>query len=296
MIPKRMSFFWSGGKISYLRYLTLLSFKTFHSDWESYLYRLDSNSVTESKWKSSLRQDFESYRGPDYLDYLGGLGIKVIEWKPDRRMPSRLSSPHACDLCQWQILSTVGGWYCDMDVLWIDSLDLQSVENSDAVFCLSDGWMTIGLMGSSKQNRLFSSVLNTAISNYNPVNYQCTGAEALYFLANLGSAWSRIHCAGEKTIKVLDARFNEINFSILDSVTVYPWNYKSLDKIFNENNQAPPGCKGIHWFGSNHLSQKWNNILTRDNLDSYSNTITRYMKCVESKQVSVLPPTEKQTI
>jgi hypothetical protein len=43
-IPKRMSFFWAGGPMSWLRYLTLASFRHLNPNWEMRIYHCPTTS------------------------------------------------------------------------------------------------------------------------------------------------------------------------------------------------------------------------------------------------------------
>ena len=57
MIPKIAYFYWNDNTpLSYLRYLTLKTFRSLHPDWDVYLYQ--SGADVNSKWVGLESQDF----------------------------------------------------------------------------------------------------------------------------------------------------------------------------------------------------------------------------------------------
>ncbi len=269
-IPKRMSLFWTGARMSWMRYMTLASFRRWHPDWEMVLYWMEEEAGSKT-WKSSETQDVQVYQGPDYSDRLSDLNLSIVPWTPSQ---PALAAAHACDLCQWSVLAEYGGWYSDMDVLWVGSLPAERVKSASAVVCLSDGYMAIGLMGASPGNPLFRNIQETAVLNYTPRKYQSTGAEAIYRLAGIWPSWGSFNQPGRLALDRLRERYF-IEIAELAQETIYPFTYRQTDRIFSEAHDLPPGCCGIHWFGGNNLSQQWNCRLTHENYGDYDNTYTR---------------------
>ena len=270
-IPKRMSFCWGGSTLSWMRYMTLASFRFWHPDWEMRLYRAGDGNAAQ--WESHEQEDATTYHGGDnYLDQVEELGIETIPWSCP--VPGA-SVTHASDLCQWQVLSHAGGFYSDMDILYVGSIDHATAGQADVMFCLSLGYMTIGFMGASGNNPVFRAIADAAIQGYDPKAYQSTGAEAIYGLAGLGPVWSNCAEPGRLSVAYFRDHFPELRFRELPTNTVYPWNYTETSKVFAETHETPAGCIGIHWFGANPLSQAWNNILTENNFRAFTNTFTK---------------------
>lgn len=277
-IPRRMSFFWVGDRLSWMRYLTLYSFRKYHRDWDVILYRMPAAIAGGKTWVSTEIQDSQVYQGIDYSQFLSAIDVEVKLWEPDLKYPRSLAPSHACDLCQWEILSTAGGWYADMDILWVSSLKPELVADANAIFCLTDAWMAIGLMAASPESPLFKAVLKSALENYNTERYQCTGAEAIYRMTGQWPHWGAIERVGVKSLNILKRRYDELRIIDLPQVTVYPWSYLKVDKIFSEDNEVPAGCKGIHWFGGSQLGQQWNLQITHQNWERFHSTFTRYVR------------------
>lgn len=57
-IPKIASFFWGGGPLSWLRYMTFWSFRKLHPDWEMRLY-LRPVAHNQATWHTGEPQDFK---------------------------------------------------------------------------------------------------------------------------------------------------------------------------------------------------------------------------------------------
>ncbi len=282
-IPKRMSFFWSSETMSWLRYMTLKSFRHFHPDWEIVLYKTPvSNKKT---WSSHEVQDCDTYHGIDYTAQLSTLNIKMIDWEPPIK---DLPAAHASDICQWEILSSVGGFYADMDILWIKPLNYEKLSAFDVVYCLTVSYIGIGFFGSTPNNPFFASVYASAINDYKPGKYQITGAEAMYRMAGI-PLWGRVQDIGRICYKKFAKKFNVLQFYEEPEATVYPFNFRQIDDIFNQQIELPEECCGLHWFGGSSIAQASNDVMTHKNYQIHSCTFSNYAKKVlepETKPVS----------
>ncbi len=270
-IPKRMSFFWASSPLSWLRYLTLYSFRWYNPEWEITLHRAD---VGACRWKSSESQDSQNYSGPDHMSLIAELEINVVAWKP---LIEQLAPAHASDLCQWETLAGPGGFYCDMDILFVRPVPYESMCTADVVCCLSNGYMAIGFFGGSPDNQMFRDVLQEAQKGYRDNVYQSTGAEAIYRLSGVKSPWQRVKRPGCEAVARLRKKYASIEIQEVPSATIYPWAWNELEQIFVAASDVPEECVGIHWFGGRRLAQEWNKRLTIDTVGEYYNTLTRYI-------------------
>ena len=153
MIPKRMFFYWSGNNLSWMRYMTLYSFRKFNPDWEIVLYLSDNNNTVKT-WNSPEEQDFINYKGINYLDKITELNIKiekVIFLDPNNSKYVGLSPVHESDLFRYYQLYTNGGFYCDMDVLFFRPIDefynYVTQNNFDTIVYQCSNYMAIGFLG-----------------------------------------------------------------------------------------------------------------------------------------------------
>jgi hypothetical protein len=270
-----MTFFWGGGTLSWLRYMTLASFRHYHPDWDICLCRSDTG--LDKLWKTCEIEDVTGYSGVNYFDRLADLNVLDVSWTCP--IPG-LSTAQISDVFEWHTLANIAGFYSDMDVLYIKPINYDAWCKSDAVFCLSGGYMTIGFMGAGSQSPIFECIYNAAITHYNPANYQSLGAGAIYRLVGLEHLWSRVHAPGQLAIQWLSKKFPLLCVSTMLDKTIYPWTYLELDNIFERNETVPDECTAIHWFGASPIAQVWNNKLTDDNFGSFNTTLTNYAKLV----------------
>ncbi len=285
-IPKVMNFFWTGNTLSWMRYMTLRSFRRYHSDWKTVLHCMSAEHASGKTWSSIEVQDNPANNGRNYMNQVAELGIEIREWTPPDDLPSPLAPSHACDLFQWALLAADGGFYADMDILFVEPLPYKAIQHANAVFCHTHEYMAIGLCAAAPGERLFSDILQSARNNYTPDGYQSTGAEAIYRLAgmlghqvewaNPWPQWGTIPRVGPQSVNAMRRQYPATEIAVLPDATVYPWYFKQVGHIFNEDRDVPTGCCGIHWFGGDALSQTWNNKLTHENYAAYTNTFTRY--------------------
>jgi hypothetical protein len=173
-IPKRISFFWSGGALSWMRYMTFWSFRLQNPDWEIHLY-LATECQHKKTWTTGEVQDFDAdgqpYAGQNYLPELTKLGVKVSPWIPPADCKS-MSPVHLADVCRWGVLSKFGGWFADTDILWVDSMATRietryhsdakaheerhgpgSFRPPDVAWPICRDWLPTGLIGAMPETR-----------------------------------------------------------------------------------------------------------------------------------------------
>ena len=118
-MKKTMTFFWSGEKLSWLRYMTLYSFRKLNPDWVMELYLSKTVKNLDEKWATREVQDNFSSISEDNIDKIYDLDINVIEHIPQRH----IHPAHNSDLFQWSWLGENSGFYSDMDILFIRPID-----------------------------------------------------------------------------------------------------------------------------------------------------------------------------
>lgn len=261
IIPKRMAFVWDDSRLSWLRYLTIASFQRLNPDWELRLYHVCATG--QRAWRGGEAVDAQDYKGPDYSDLLGSLDLKHF----DVSLPlDNLSPVHASDLARFQYLAEEGGWYSDLDILYVRPMTTikKLVASSKTVFCQTAGVIGIGFLAGQRGFPLWQNVYQNALSRYNPCEYQSCGILALHDLVG--------------TVQRLKQAYVQSYPVDLPSETVYPWDHKQVSRIFEQDNVVPSGCVGIHWFGGHPTSQQWNNRITRHTCRQFTNTISRYVQ------------------
>lgn len=270
-IPRKIAFFWTG-RMSWLRWLTLSTFRQHNPDWHIQLYMPEEPCAAKT-WETP--EDSDSHHGPDYWDRLEGMNIDERIWD----VPvDGLAPAQACDLWEWWLLGREGGFVADMDILWLKPLDplRERLGASDAVFCLESGWMGIGFLGTANGCPLFRQAYEMGVAEYG-TSYQHFGTELLYRLAGMGSQPSP-PSPGHDAVREFMRRFPELQMAVVPDETVYPFDWREIDVIFERDVLVPDSTIGMHWFGGSHQAQKWSKLLTEEGWGGYENTLTRCLR------------------
>ena len=80
MIPKTMKFFWGNETLSWMRYMTLYSFRKLNPDWKIELHLCPPSTIKYKTWLDGVQQDFFNFSGRDFTDKLNSLDIELKEW------------------------------------------------------------------------------------------------------------------------------------------------------------------------------------------------------------------------
>lgn len=275
-IPKRISFFWSG-RMSWMRWLTLDTFIRLNPGWEVHLYTPPENTVLSKHWTGKADDD-NSYRGLDYWDRLHS-SIQVHVFNP----PTRMAAAQMCDFFQWELLSTIGGLYADLDILWISPLDdaIADYLSADILLCLESGILAIGFVGSSANCPFFKRVSKMAQAfmrkRKQNTNYQHYGASLLYSLFTRGKRQMNV----ASVLRHIELEHSNSRLAVLPSKLIYPFDWRQTREIFEESRPTPNCSLGLHWFGGCPISNRWNDTLTEANWKDHKNTFTNCLSGLE---------------
>jgi hypothetical protein len=264
--------------MSWMRYMTLASFRYYNPDWEMRLYT-PTTACIKRTWKSRELDDQE-YNGQDHSARLGNLNIEMHEWQSP--VPS-IPPAHACDLCQWELLSTVGGFYSDMDILYVQPIErvFKICSLVDVVLCKAGPDLAIGFLASCPRCPLFSSIYNEALRSIKPDVYQCAGTEAMYRAARMWPVQLlQDPDTSSRAITKLRVLYPSLSILELPGTTVYPRIWNVAAEFYKSTEQLPTETIGIHWYGGLELSQKYNRLWTEKNFRLYHCTFTKYAEQV----------------
>ena len=294
MIPKIIHFYWGNEKMSFLRYMTLYSFRKFHPDWEIRLVRRKCTTNKVRSWTTHETQDAFNYtNSADYTDRLKDLKIKFVDFdfpEIDQLNPN-MSDIHISDILGWYNLAMVGGVNADMDILFTASVDplLRDYEKRE----IGVGILTykesspppydnfprndiypIGFLMGTPENTFWKSVYLTSLKRYNSKQYQSVGAAVLKQVV--------IELIEEGKIDFLKARF-----AAIPPYFVYPFApnpeiyfYDGIKMLWtgDHRKKIPESTIGVHWYGGDVISQRFNNLITEDNYKQFNNTICNLIK------------------
>lgn len=280
MIPKRIFFYWSGNNLSWMRYMTLYSFRKYNPDWEVILY-LSENNNTVKTWQSVEEQDFINYNGINYLDRVAELNIKIEKVELPTELEYlfvNISPVHESDLFRYYQLYKGGGFYCDMDVLFFRSMNpfYETIVNNkiDTVLYQCSEYMAIGFLGSSVDNSFYKDLFEYGINNFSTNDYQSLGVDLIYrrYFGNRFQA---------NVLNNIIRKYPTLHIYSIPSELVYYFDWTKIDYNFTNNvyvNKFPKESIGYHWFGGSRISQNHNNVMNETNFRDFTTTFTAIAK------------------
>ena len=272
MVEKKICFFWGNEKMSWLRYMTLYTFRKFNPDWGMILY-LNIPEVKHGKvWKDPSGsdgniQDFFFYDGDNYFDKVKELNVKIIEWEVGKDpfkvfKPTDICPSHKSNFFKWQLLMNESCFYSDMDIIFTKSVNefYNAVKYYDTGITFTK-YFSIGFMFSSGNNEFFRAIYNNVYRYYNIKNYQGAGVSIAYTCY--------------RNLKDAEDKFPGMSIYNIPMHYLYELDSNHIPKIFSENNfkRLPYDILGIHWYAGHPLSQEFNNKLNENNYSEFNNTL-----------------------
>jgi len=236
-IPKIAYFYWGGDILPYLRYLTIFSFKKWNPEWRLILYIPSSPYQEDLTWGTPEHKN-KSIHTTNYMPEVSRLGVEIcpidlsqIGFRND--VPEVFKS----DFLRLWLLSTVGGLWSDMDILFFSSLNSISAGDSNTVLCYDRGIWRIGLMMSSPNNHFFEIMYKQAHDNFNLENYQSMGTTLMKGIS--------------KNLDCANLLHQDLNVYGLSPSVVYPISSTDAERIYSsvERNWATKDTIGLHWYG-----------------------------------------------
>lgn len=257
MIPKKAYFYWGKGTpLSYLRYLTLASFRKFHPDWEMYLYQ--GTSKNYKIWNTRDRQDFMTRGNIDYMDKVTELNVKKKEYKKHGdKAPNFVS-----DFFRWDILSENGGWYFDLDQIFCKSFD--DLCGWDFIFGCK-AMLYVGVLGIKKESELAKTALSAVSKIYSPDDYISAGPRLIKYL------W--------KSNKKFKEALTKGKIRCTPKVNFYPIaNSDEVKSLYSGKFVISEETYALHWFGGHPVSQRYNKKYTPAFAKASQDTISKFLR------------------
>jgi len=286
MIKKEMHFFWGTSAMSWMRMMTLLSFRRLNPDWKMVLHICwpQKDIIAKKTWTDSPAQDFFNYTNADnYIDKVEALDVEIRNWNFEEevggKLVGKLGPSHMSNFFKWKLLANENVFYSDMDILYVLPLKeyYEEVKDQDTVICYHNGHFSIGFMASSGNNAFYQAVFENASRCCTPTRYQSAGVTTLHnTLARAAGIKKRI--IAHDMWAILEKHYPAKNYNNPMEL-VYPWRYNQMSEVFYKDNFfVPKGCLGIHWYAGSKEAQEYNNLLTKDTYKEYVNTFTEHAR------------------
>lgn len=256
IIPKVFYAYWDGSPLSYLQYLTVVTFQEHNPDWKVVLY-MPTKRFEHKTWHSDEQKT--KYTGKDYLENLYKLNIEIrkidfemIGFKND--IPEVLKS----DYIRYWLLGNYGGLWSDMDVIYINPVNklfdesLQTfgeIDKIDTVVCYFQNHYPIGLLMSKRNNPYYLQLANNALKYLNIQSYQSIGCHLL----------KTLFCEPRR----IKEKYPELNVFVMSNKSYLPYAWNQINEIFINNipNWILPFTIGIHWFNGSSASVHYENLI-----------------------------------
>jgi hypothetical protein len=265
-IPMYGHFYWGNEKLPYLRALSVISFHIHNRNFETFLYIPKKRFTGKNTWKSS-EQNYE-VTAEDYFPYLrqNYPAINIVEFDFDTiGVDSNMPEIFKCEFLKWHLLSTTGGIWSDMDIVYFKSMtafnkNIMGKKDAQTFHCNNN---SVGFLLASKQNMFYKKIFDYAKKNFDPIYYQNIGPD-IFTKLNL---------------------FNPIIMSqnrieVLDMDIVYPVSWKNIDDIFirDKSIMFTKNTIGLHWFAGHQMAAKFINEMNETNQINYNNTLSKAIR------------------
>ena len=253
MISKVLFLYWGGRKLSWLRYLTVLSFKKHNPDWDIKVYYPTQPTVGNS-WATD--EQIVKYEGDDYFANLSEIAELLPFDMGQVGKSNDMAEVHKSDIFRLWTLVNFGGVYSDFDILF--TKPMPDISKKKMLYSHHpDGHYAIGLLGCEAGNDTFNGILEVA-KLATGSKYQSYGS----------TMWGR--ALEDVKLKGWDIPKN----------LVYSYNWKEAEQLFTESKGLPKGAIGIHWYGGSIVSGRWENKLTPETYKDYDSTIRDIIEAI----------------
>jgi GT2 family glycosyltransferase len=248
--PKLLHLYWDGSPLSYLNYLTILSFNKYHRGWKINVY-LPHSRTKEISWKSHEQK--LRYEGTCYLNRLKDIHNVNLHYVHLDKIGFRNDASEVIksDYFRYYILQKHGGIWSDFDIIFTGNVEekMNFTEESIIFKCLSKTingnyyYYPIGFFIAQPNNKFFKYLMEKARENFDPNEYQSIGA---VMLSNLFPDSRLIFEKDLGTVKICDHEF------------YLPWAWNQLDEfLVKKDNILPKNNIGIHWFNGATQSKEY---------------------------------------
>ena len=291
--PKLLHLYWDGSPLSFLNFITVLSFNEYHKFWKInvFLPEQKTNIIT---WKTHEQKI--KYDGKCFLDKLNEINnVFIHKVNLDKiGFYNEASEVIKSDYFRYFILQKHGGVWSDFDIIYTGSVEdkmnfkedtvifrCYSYENPKNKKNYSAGYpyYPIGLFLCKSNNIFFKNILNNCKENYDKNEYQSIGAVM----------WSKIFPNIEKMYKF------DSNVKVCGENYYLPWAWNELEEFLEiTDNKLPDNNIGIHWFnGANksknysiQLDERLSNFKPKSYIDKFVN---KYIKDIKDlKKISIV--------
>lgn len=244
--PKIMHLYWDGSPLSFLNYMTVLSFNKYNKDWEIHLY-MPSIKIEHISWTTNEQKI--KYTGLCYLNKLLQIpNVKRFFIDLDEiGFYNDASEVVKSDYFRYYILQKYGGLWGDFDIIYTAGIEEKMNFKEDTViFRCNIGdfyYYPIGMFMCKPNNTFFMNILNKCKEYYDKRFYQSIGVDM----------WNKLFPNTKDKLYEFD---NSVK--VCDYTYYLPWNCDEIKEFLsNKDNRLPLSNVGIHWFNGSCISKNY---------------------------------------
>jgi len=303
-IPQVMHLYWDGSAMSFLQYITVVSFLKHNPGWHVKLY-MPTRRHNDLSWSSFEQKD--PYIGKNYFDWVFDLDIEVVEVDfEDLGFRNEIPEVVKSDYLRYFILGNEGGFWSDFDVLYFKSIEsifdtgasfsvFGDSSDSDTIICpvVVDNvlkYYTIGFLGSSPDNPFFKDLAQSCLAYLDLSQYQSIGVNMIKKLF-------------PSTIDIKNKYGDNINLLVLPQHVYLPLEYNQTKVIFEQSEEEtfPEYTIGIHWFNGHPDAKVFQNKMghpgrTISHLGALYKHLIPYLNPIKMKDQELRGATDHSSI
>lgn len=267
-VPKILHLYWGGGKLIYLRYLTIKSFIKHNPDWKIVFWHPEVPFKGRSWGINTHYQYLNENVCNDYLPEVLSLPIKSVPIDFNSlKFHKNMAEVHKNDYIRISVLNLYGGVWSDLDIIYfkpITELKVNKEENRDkeAYVCIGPYGHSTGFNMATPNSKFFERLSNLLNVEYRKNEYQCWGPDMF-----------------NKYYKSFSSIPNAVN---LDMDVVYAHDCHQVRELLNGSTpRFTVGSIGCHWYGGNEVWGDYLNKTKGGEVNLPDNLISKLIKDAE---------------
>ena len=245
-VPKLAHFYWGGGNLLYMRFLSITSFMKHNPDWVVVFHYPKEPFKGRSWYTDMYPPKINEAKCKDYFPEV--LKLNVIRNEVDFKAldaSRNMAEVHKNDYIRVHVLKLYGGLWSDMDIIYfrpMTELAVNKPENKDkkAFVCIADYGHSTGFNMATPDSEFFKIISENLNNEYRPSAYQCWGPDM----------WNKYF----KTIESIPGGC-EIGMD-----AVYAHNWQQVKELLGNTPRFTKESVGCHWYGGNTL---WHDFWNR---------------------------------
>ncbi len=261
-VPKIAHFYWGESVLPYLRYATITSFMQYNPNWKIVLWTIKKgmspNGLSGHRYVTKCK---------DFLPQLFKLPIEVREVDFTQfGMSNAISDVHKSNIINYHALSTEGGCWSDMDIVYFRPMDDLLINNPTnknikTFVCIGSYGHSGGFYLATPHNEYFKRLLSLCKQEYRANAYQCLGPD----LCN-------------KYFKTIDSIKPITTITNIGMEALYSHDALHIPSIIDG---SPPlftkGSIGLHWYGGHIQWDKYFKITDGGLVTTTDNVLNRVL-------------------